>query len=326
MTDAIQQDAPQEVIAAPTDTAIEAQQEPQTEDRPLSPREQAMAAITASRREAIDAETGAPSAPQAAAPQETPQVDDQIAAQTAPEVIADHFDKVRVRAKIDGEEVEVPLDQVLRQYQKHSTADRRLAEATRLLREAEARAAVQQVQAPADPPVTQAPNTKEFLDALFQGDESTAAQALEQLMQGRQQHTPIPDASAIAQQVKQQIEVESALSGFASDYADIVADPYLANMADRELETRLQHGEAFADALRASGETVRGWLQSKTGAVQATPASTTRNERLDRKADLDTVRTANVTAVSPTQQPRTEEQIRADALAALIKARPGMAA
>lgn len=321
MPDAIPQDAPQDTVAAPTDTQLEAQQEQPTEERPLSPREQAMAAISASRSESVKAEMGITDEPVP-----VQQVDDQIAAQSAPEVIAENFDKVRVRAKIDGEEVEVPLDQMLRQYQKHSTADRRLAEATRLLREAEARAIA--APTPQEPPApqVQAHNTKEFLDALFQGDETTAAQAFEQIIQGRQQHTPIPDASVIAQQVRQQIEVESALSSFAQDFADVVHDPYLANMADRELETRLQQGEAFTDALRASGETVRGWLQSKTGAVQATPASTTRNERLDRKADLDTVRAANVTAVSPTQQPRSEEQIRADALAALIKARPGMAA
>jgi hypothetical protein len=323
MTDAIQQDAPQEAIAAQIETQSDAQQE-QTEERQLSAREQAMADMAARRREQIAEETGAPPEPVVTAP-EAPDMEAQIAAQTAPTVLSDHFDQVRVRAKIDGEEIEVPLDQVMRQYQKHSTADRRLAEATRLLREAEARTAQPTQQEPAAAPA-QPPSTKEFLSALFTGDEDTAAQALDQLMQGRQPHAPIPDASAIARQVKQQIEVESALSSFAEHYADVCADPYLADMADRILEQNLQAGEPFAEAIKAAGDGVRGWLQSKTGAAPATPVSTTRTERLDRKAALDTVRTANVTAASPTQQPRSEEQIRADALAQLIKSRPGMAA
>lgn len=321
--DAILSDAP-----APVAPAAAPAPEPAAEERPLSPREQAMADIAARRAEQFAAEAGLP----AEAPLDA---DAQLAAQVAPSVIADGFDQVRVRAKVDGEEFDVPLSQVMAQYQKHSTADRRLAEATRLLRDAEARAASNAAE-PAPAPAAEsapaaperAPETKEFLDALFSGDEDKAAQALDALVAGRQAPAaPIPDPQQFAAQVKQQLAVESALDSFARDYADVCSDPVLANLADNQLAHHLAQGTPFGQALDRAGQDVRAWVSAKTGgAAQAAPTAA-RSEKLERKAGLDTPRPAHLAAAHPgAAVPRTEEQIRADALAALIRARPGMAA
>jgi pimeloyl-ACP methyl ester carboxylesterase len=78
----------------------------------------------------------------AAASRPAPADDDQLQRQVqdaAPTVI-DNFDNVVVKRKVNGVEELVPLADVMRTHQKTAAADQRLEEATRLLREAEARA------------------------------------------------------------------------------------------------------------------------------------------------------------------------------------------
>lgn len=258
----------------------------------------------------------------------------QVAKQLEPTVISDGFDKVRVRAKVDGEELEVPLDQVLRQFQKNSAADRRLAEATRLLNEARERTTAPADQAKEDSPSADDADTRELASkaaaALLDGDENAVAEIFSKMMQGRQKSqdsaSAIPSTEVIAQQVKQQIEVESALSTFQKDYDDVCSDPHLFAMAERLVMDHRAQGKSFADALQRAGNDVRDWLKEKAMPTsQGTDLTTSRNERLERKAKLDNVRAASVTATSPVSQPKTEEQIRSDALAELRRARPGQA-
>ena len=88
----------------------------------------------------------------AAASRPTPANDDQLQRQeqdAAPTVI-DNFDNVVVKRKVNGVEELVTRADVMRTHQKTAAADRRLEEATRLLRETEARAkAVPEVADPA---------------------------------------------------------------------------------------------------------------------------------------------------------------------------------
>ena len=59
--------------------------------------------------------------------------------QDAAPTVIDNFDNVLVKRKVNGVEETVPLADVMRTHQKAAAADQRLEEATRLLREAEAR-------------------------------------------------------------------------------------------------------------------------------------------------------------------------------------------
>ena len=59
--------------------------------------------------------------------------------QDAAPTVIDNFDNVLVKRKVNGVEEMVPLADVMRTHQKTAAADQRLEEATRLLREAEAR-------------------------------------------------------------------------------------------------------------------------------------------------------------------------------------------
>ena len=137
-----------------------------------------------------------------AASRPAPADDDQLQRQVqdaAPTVI-DNFDNVVVKRKVNGVEELVPLADVMRTHQKTAAADQRLEEATRLLREAEARArAVPDVQAPAaTPPKDEAADiAAESTMGLFAGDEEKARELLRQIPRRPSTPTPVPSVDVL---------------------------------------------------------------------------------------------------------------------------------
>ena len=113
----------------------------------VSPRMAAMEAIAAQRRDSLAADgvdmSGAepekPVPEKNTAAEDTPSGDDQLAAQLGqddkPVQYADP--SARVKVKVDGEEIELPLAEVVKSYQKDAAASKRLQEATRLMQIAE---------------------------------------------------------------------------------------------------------------------------------------------------------------------------------------------
>lgn len=296
-TDATQPGVPEEVK---TETPPEVPPETKPEAKPeLSARELALNAIAVERdgQEQQPVET-------------TPPVDEaQLAAQLEPKVLSDGLDKMKVKVKIDGVESEVTVEEMQRQYQKNGAAERRLEEATRLLNEARA----------ASPPVRlenqeATGNTettpesgddeegKAFLAALFDGDESKALAALKKIGLVGRPKEPTLDTNQLAAQltpaIKQQLVVDSALEKFGVDYADIVGDPYLADLADRYLDAEVKGGKPFPEALQEAGKKTRDWLASK--GVKTTEPSPTidRNTKLERKAGLDQIPALNSKATT----------------------------
>ena len=118
---------------------------------------------------------------------------------TAPTVI-DNFDNVLVKRKVNGVEEVVSLADVMRTHQKTAAADQRLEEATRLLREAEARSrfAPAPVPAPATQPAvpadTSADIAKDITSAFFSGVEEKAQEPLQKALDARPS-TPTPAAA-----------------------------------------------------------------------------------------------------------------------------------
>lgn len=276
-----------------------------TQTQEPSARELAMQAIADQRQDSFDTESRGESAPA--------NTDAQLAAQlkepaTPGPVFAD--DSMLIKTKIDGEEGEATVAEMRAAYQKKGAAERRLEEATRLLNEA--RAAKPAPDTPVGvAPATQASDSpatpegdeegKAFLAALFDGDEEKALAGLKKMGIGRS-IAPTLDTSQLAAQltpaIKQQLVVDSALEKFAVDYADIVADPYLADLADRYLDAEVQGGKPYTEALEEAGKKTRDWLSSK-GVVPATPNPTTdRNTKLERKAAMDNIPALNSKATT----------------------------
>lgn len=359
---AIHQDVPA-VPAEPQDppaTPAAAENEPKAP--PRSERDIALDALEARHQQQLAAENGykleevfgsdaepAPAEPAPApAPEPAPEPEpDQLQQQMAAASPAELPGKIKI--KVDGVEAEVPLDEVVRQYQKNSSADKRLAEATRLLREAQETAAQRLLQEqqraaatvappePAEPAPAVDPNReavgKEFLKALFEGDEDSALAKLNELTQaGRQQPPPAAAptldleqiSSAVAQHVQQKLVVESALARNRQDYPELYADPDMEGLALAKIQRiREESGTDFFSALdTVSREFAHkfGWSAAQQGR-QPEPVETTspRAAKLERKAAIDNVASVNTKITTAEQQPENPS----DVIAQMRAARPG---
>jgi hypothetical protein len=236
-----------------------------------------------------------------------------------------------VKTKVDGVESFVPLADLVRTHQKDAAATQRLAEAERILQAAQQRAAQTQTP-PADttpaPAIDASEPEKQFLEALYSGDEEKTAQALKALFDG---HQPAPPASpinadAIAAAVEQRLTVRGALNAFQTNFADIVTDPYLPEVADRFLAEETQ-GRRLEDldpadvakVLDTAGKRTRDWVTQRAAAVPGT-VSTARENKLLRKQAIDEIPSVGATSSATTEPvPETPSQTIAD----MGRRRPG---
>lgn len=319
------------------DVSLEAMDNP---DRVKSPRELAMERLEADHLRRAQVEAGmpveAPTPSPDPAPAPTP-TDDQISAQLAgDDVIADPSGK-KIRVKVDGVEQDLPLDEVIRNYQKGSAADRRLEEATRLLKEAKQTAsAVQQpapaTQEPAATPPAAGPEAlvdpvKQALGHLFSGDEDAAAKALADVIArnaapaATPQAQPTIDPVQVVAQVQEQMAFQGALGKVKTDYPDLLADSDLEQLTFIKAKSLVESGQSRAEALLAAAEDVYSLVGKKNGRQEDPPPKTLRQEKEERKAALDPVPAASLAAGSgPSEE---EEQSPSSVIAAMAQQRLG---
>lgn len=292
-----------------TETAIQedATQETQTEVQ-NNPRMDAMEEIAAKREQELRKELG----------------EEEVVEEQQEEMQEEKpAEEPKYHVKIDGEEKEIPLTELLRGYQKDSAASRRLEEAARRQKELDEReAALKEAEARlTNPPEPKAPEVdpSEFLDALYDGDREKAAKLFNDLYSGRKEATqevkPV-DPAEVAALVKQQIAVEGAFETLKRDYQDVLGDPYLVKVADQFLADELANGTPEADAIVKAGQLTRDWVQK----FAPKPAEPSRTEKLHRKEGMTRMPTATA-ARSGTQQPIDEDAYRKDALSDLVNKR-----
>ena len=320
-------------------------------------RQEALQSILSARRSEIEQETGvtlgtAPEKTEKAVdadevkPEEQTkeEVSEQVELQTeevkeVEEVKEEEKPPQKLKIKIDGEEEEITLDEAVRIVQKNRAADKRLAEASRLLKEAQEKSVTDDAQKKATESAKEDEKRKEtlkdlnkkFVAAMLEGDEGKAAdvnleiQSL--LIEGRPEPTPkepAVDVGQIASQVKQQLEVESALKKSKIDYPELYKDPDLEAVAAVKIERMMKDEEkSFSDALETVAKefsTKFGW---KAGRKPETQESTTsRSQKLEKKAGIDVLPAASARAVSTTPEPLTPSQ----RIEQMRKARPGASA
>lgn len=236
----------------------------------------------------------------------------QVNAQIEAVGLIDDPAKHKVKVKLEGQEAEIPLSEVLAGYQKNEVASRRLNEATRIKAEAEALLAKAKTantdttgdKENADTAKTVDENAikiaKNAINSILDGNEEEAAMALAQLTAGRGNSTQSQnvDPTEIATAVKQQLDVESALNEFSTTYQDVLADPHLARMTNEALTAELQSGNHadYASALKAAGDATRNWMQKMGIGAKADEVTTTSNERVARKQAVEQTPQVNASA------------------------------
>jgi hypothetical protein len=284
-------------------------------ERPKSPRELAMEAMGAARLAGLEAELGTKLGyDEDEDDDEGDEPEVQLNAQLAADDVITEVEGRKVRVKVDGVERDIDLADAIKQYQKGSAADKRLEEATRLLREAEERAR-QAAPAPAYQPATPesviAPdagktNLKEALEKLYLGDSDEAVSVITQLIDqakgGAQptQQAPQINIDAIAEQLQQRLAIDTALATVRTDYPDIIANKDIELLTAIKVDQLVAGGAPRAAAILDAAKEVYTNL-GKAPLSQGRPANTQREskqEKLMRKASLDPLPTANVADAS----------------------------
>lgn len=218
------------------------------------------------------------------------------------------LNQMMVKTKINGVEAEVPLADVVKSYQKDSAASKRLEEAAlqkqsldKRAQELDARESqlknIQTENIEAKPSDMDA-MLNDAVNAIYEGDETKTKESLKNLvMAGRsnatQEAEPL-DVNAIASQVRTQIEQQTAMKDFGSEFKDVVADPMLRSLADTYLDEELaQDGASFAGALKTAGNRTREWVKQQAAAMGMTQTASDTDAKKSFKETLDNVRSAN---------------------------------
>lgn len=228
-------------------------------------REQTMADITARIRQERDDEIKAsggdvidttnPGVSAAPAPDQpdtiaaTPPADaapsaDEVDTTTPPAGAAPIEDLVTI--KVDGVMQQVSRDKIyeagLRAVQKESSADRRLEEATRLLRQVEQQFVPQ-------PPVQNTPPPQAWDEeiiayALAHGTEDQKAEAVRQIRGGRQDMaTPDQIASIAEARILDKVDFQNSAEWFQTNYKDVTSHPYLLQLASLQEDHMRANGD-----------------------------------------------------------------------------------
>ena len=164
-----------------------------------------------------------------------------------------------VKIKVDGEEKEVPREKIyeagIRAMQKESSADKRLEEATRLLREAKEYV---QPQAAVDPSPQWDDATVAY--ALEHGDEAQKAYAVNQ-MRARDTTTPDELIRQTTQRVLDTVDFKDSSDWFVKEYNDIAKDPYLLQLASIAEDKARAEGDnrPRKELYKSIGDNLRQW-------------------------------------------------------------------
>lgn len=237
-----------------------------------------------------------------------------------PEVLADdQLASVKVKVKVDGVEVELPLSDVTKGYQKDAVASRRLAQAADERKklekwEGELKAREAALISDDSSSSTQTGDTdsqiKAAMAALVEGDEVAAAEALKAILgSGRQETTqqPVIDEDAIIAKAEARLENKKAWDDFVG------SNPAFADEASKQR----QYGDYLFDSvyspLISSGElSYREALMKTADEVNAVfvqqQAQTPRQQKEERKRGIDNLPVAaGARAAGNTTQPKTVE-------------------
>ena len=231
-------------------------------------------------------------------------------------------DEWYVNAKVDGKEVEVPWNEVVSQYQKKSSGDKRLQQAAEKQREledyeAKLNAYRTQLESQTRPPSTDAGESpsdpdatdalyEQYHDALFQGDETKASKLLKKI---RTSEKPAPqiDVKNIIERTKAEMREEEkkarergyesrrkqAVEMFHKEFPEVAQDKSLLAVADRrsaELYAENPTRDPW-DIMQECATYAREWLMQYVDELGGKSKGVTRQKR---KQDMDEVAPRNV--------------------------------
>lgn len=207
----------------------------------------------------------------------------------------------KVKVKVDGEELEVPYEEVLVNYQKTSAADKRLREAAAeraQLDSYRAELVAFQEQLKAQQPTAPAEIDEEAIDAdirdaldkVYDGEIDTAAKQLQKVLNAvkTKSSTPAMDEGQVMKAVEYKVaeiqysnDLKKANEIFLEKYEDLNSDGTLLEIVNMQYQKLLNTGINPVEAATKAGDATREWLQSKTG--KANSVDTEGRQKLKEK-------------------------------------------
>jgi hypothetical protein len=212
-----------------------------------------------------------------------------------------------VKVKVNGEEKELPLDEVIAGYQKNTAADQNLqsaAEALRLAAEASKTSSTDE---------SEKVDYKALARALQMGTEDEAEQAVKKLIAKPSKE---PDVLQLVEQRLSLREARAEKAKFEDEYKDLFSDPYLAKLVEQR-DTELSQTDQqtpYTKRWRQAAEDVKTWALKMKG-------STSLQDKAARKA--------SVTPIPSATGRRSEERVEdveedpSQTIAEMAKARQG---
>lgn len=261
--------------------------EGEEQERPLSAREQAMAAIVERRAKSFSEEAGSEEEVKPpAGPTLTLMGED-----GSDIVIPAH---ARMRVKVDGQERDVALEDVMKGVQKYEAGDKRLREASdRMKQLSEYEASLKLLATRTVNDSTEKPSgvphedvrerAKKLLETIYEGaDDESAIDAVTAILQPGvtpAAHADTRTVEEIKADLKHELRVESAKEKFAEQYADLDKDPQLRSLVnDRtKILMREKPGATPWTILKEASEDVKKWRDENLGdkkPAAPTPRST----------------------------------------------------
>lgn len=275
------------------------------------PRERGMDEIIA-RREKPPAETETP--------EETP-LEDAITETPAETPVETPIEKKTVKVKVDGEEFEVPQEEVdaaggVGIYQRERAADNRLKKTN------EALAETRRVQAqmaewmtkntPKQPTQTDEQFITERMDTMRFGSPEDSAKAMREILSHNRQQI---DPNMVTAMAVSQINEGMAIKEFDREFADVGKNPLLLKLAAtlvQERKRQLKQIPDWSNFYRSIGNEVRSVTgrPNQPPAAQVTDGKTSQPDKEARKASIVNLPTAASRAALPeATKPETREDV-----------------
>lgn len=215
-----------------------------------------------------------------------------------------------VKIKVDGREMEVPESKIMeegrRALQKETAADKRLQEATELLRQAKEQFG--QMGRPSEPKQTRDLSKMDDLELarrIQMGTEDEAAEAV-RIMRDRDTVSPDNVASMVESRVLAKLKFEEV----RSEFADVLEDPYLSQLAVMEDQRMIADGDTRLphERLPDIAKKLREWRGPKTTGKVVVGDLEQRRSAKAAAASIPAAHGRKPSAQSE-QKPQTREQI-----------------
>ena len=254
----------------------------------------------------------------------------------------DEKEPEKITVKVDGEEQEVTKDDLIREYQKGQAADKRLEEATKLLKDAKD---IQPSEKDADKEEEEEDAKPDFaaikanmVQAIQYGEDDDVDKAFEDLIGalGTGQDTPTLDKTAIIAEVKEELKAENIVTNFGKEpkdggYKDLQDDPKAYMLVQMEVDKLLKDGDPnnWATYQKAGEETRKflGWKDptpdkdNKLKTAKDEKDDKAMEKKRDKKRKIDSIDT-----VSASKQSRDDEkkpETPQETVKAMAQSRPG---